>query len=226
MKDTVLAIDDDQAVLDLLKPALERAGLRVLTAASADEAVSMLRTEKVDMALLDVQLPGLSGFQLLEILKKDPATARLPVIMLTNRGEEKSRLQGLRGGADDYVVKPFSVAELAARVEALFRRVRHAGDPGQVVTAGPFRLDEASREAFLRGEALPLTETEFRLLSLLARHPGRVVSRESLARDLAIGGKESSVDTVYVHVGNLRQKLGKAQSAVQSVHGIGYKLVI
>lgn len=226
MKPTVLAVDDDDAVLGLVKPGLEKAGYRVVTAGGADEAVETLRGGGVDLMLLDVQLPGLSGFQLLEILKKDPATAGLPVIMLTSRSEEKSRVLGLKTGADDYVLKPFSVAELAARVEALLRRARHGGDPAQAVVAGAFRLDVPSREAWLNDRPLSLTDAEFRILSLLARQPGRVVTRDALARELSSGNRDVTSDTVYVHLRNLRQKLGKAGDVVQSVHGLGYKLAV
>lgn len=226
MKTTVLLVDDDAAVRDLVKPALERAGHRVLSAGGADEAASLLREEKVDLLLLDVQLPGLSGFDLLDVLKKDPATAGLPVIMITSRSEERSRVRGLKAGADDYVVKPFSVAELAARVEALLRRARSGGDPSGALTAGPFRLEEASREAFVDGRPVALTGTEFKLLWLLARRPGRVVPRGSLSRELSADGRETSADTLYAHVRNLREKLGKAGGRVLSIHGTGYKLEV
>lgn len=226
MKATLLAVDDDAAVLDLVKTGLGAAGFRVLTAGGADEAVAALREGGVDLLLLDVQMHGLSGFQLLELLKKDPATATLPVIMITSRSEEKSRVQGLRTGADDYVVKPFSMAELSARVDALLRRVRHDGNPDQSVAAGPLRLDAATREVWLNGRALALTDTEFRILLLLARHPGRVVTREAMLREISAPGRDVSPDTVYVHLRNLRTKLGKDADAIASVHGVGYRLAV
>lgn len=226
MKATLLAVDDDAAVLDLVKAGLGKEGFRVLTAGGADEAVAALREGGVDLLLLDVQMNGLSGFQLLEILKKDPATATLPVIMITSRSEEKSRVQGLRTGADDYVVKPFSMAELSARVDALLRRVRHDGNPDQSVAAGPVRLDASTREAWVDGRPLGLTDTEFRILLLLARHPGRVVTREAMLREISTPGRDVSPDTVYVHLRNLRAKLGKAADAVASVHGVGYRLAV
>jgi DNA-binding response OmpR family regulator len=224
MKPLILLVDDDEAITGLVGPALERAGYRVKTAGRSDDALLALREEAVDLLLLDIQLPGLSGLELLALLKKDPATARLPVILLTNRNDEPSRVRGLKDGADDYVTKPFSVAELAARVEALLRRVQHGGDPAPVLSAGPFRLELASHEAFAGETALDLTETEFRLLALLAETPGRVVSIQTLTRRLT--SRETSSDTIYAHIRNLRKKLGRHKGALRSVHGAGYKLAL
>ncbi len=226
MKATVLAVDDDAAVLGLVRPVLEKAGHRVRTAERADDALLILREGGVDLLLLDIQLPGLSGLELLSLLKKDPATTGLPVILLTGRNEEKARVEGLKTGADDYVTKPFSMAELAARVEALLRRTRYGGDPVPVLRAGPFRLEMESREASAGDAPLSLTGTEFRLLSLLAQTPGRVLSVDVLTRRLSPDGRETSTDTVYAHVRNLRKKLGRFRRSLHSVHGVGYKLTV
>jgi DNA-binding response OmpR family regulator len=225
MKPTLLAVDDDEAVLDLVRPALERAGYHVKTAAGADEALQVLKEGGVDLLLLDIQLPGLSGLDLLGLLKKDPATVNLPVILLTTRNEERTRVEGLKTGADDYVTKPFSLAELAARVEALLRRTRYAGAPAPVIALNPFRLEMESREATAGGEPLNLTGTEFHLLALLAQNPGRVITVDALTRRLSPDDREVSPDTVYAHIRNLRKKLGRFKRSIRSVHGMGYKLV-
>jgi two-component system phosphate regulon response regulator PhoB len=226
VKSTVLMVDDDEPLVGLVRLSLQRAGHRVLAASGADEAMVLLRQGGVDLLLLDIQLPGLSGLEFLDLLKKDPATLRLPVILLTSRNEEKTRVHALKGGADDYVTKPFSLSELDARVEALLRRARYGGDLRPVLSAGPFRLEVSSREAYAGDSSLELTETEFRLFSLLMESPGKVLPVAALTAALSGAGRETSPDTVYAHIRNLRKKLGRHRRAVRSVHGVGYKLSV
>lgn len=219
----VLVVDDDPAVIGLLEPALGAAGYRVRTASSADQAFAVISEESVDLILLDFKLPGISGLKLLEILKQDPSTASIPVIMQTTRGSEADRVAGLTTGADDYVVKPFSVKELLARVDALLRRVRHEGRSGRIIQNGGVRLDLDARTVEVEEGAVGLTSMEFDLLLRLLRRPGQVLTYQVLSAELSEGAKILTSENLYAHIKNLRRKLGRAGVRIATVYGIGYK---
>lgn len=216
----VLVVDDERAIRRLLRMYLTDAGFTVAEAADGAEAVEQVRRGGIDLVLLDLMLPGIDGFEVCRRLRE---LGRVPVIMLTARSDEANRVTGLELGADDYVVKPFSPAEVVARVRAVMRRVTAPPDPHRVLRAGPVELEPASRRASVDGREVDLTRLEFDLLVELASHPRVVYTRERLLERVwgyqsAVGGK-----TVDVHVANLRRKLGDGIGIV-AVRGVGYKL--
>lgn len=219
----ILIIEDEEPLTLLLRYNLEAEGYTVDTVARGDEAEVRLREQVPDLVLLDWMLPGLSGIELCRRLRARRETERLPVIMLTARGEEDERVRGLATGADDYVVKPFSVPELLARVRALLRRAK----PGHVATvlrAGDIELDRETRRVRRGGRELHLGPTEFKLLEFLMQSPGRVFTREQLLD--GVWGHDVYIDerTVDVHVGRLRKALNRPRQPdpIRTVRGAGY----
>ncbi|MTI07279.1 phosphate regulon transcriptional regulatory protein PhoB [Roseibium denhamense] len=219
----VLIVEDEEPLSLLLRYNLEAEGYAVESCVRGDEAEIRLRESQPDLLLLDWMLPGLSGIELCRRLRAREDTERLPVIMLTARGEEAERIRGLSTGADDYVVKPFSVPELMARVRAILRRV----SPEVVSTmlrSGDIELDRETHRVRRNGKEIHLGPTEFRLLDFLMTSPGRVFSREQLLD--GVWGHDVYVDerTVDVHVGRLRKALnkGKAKDPIRTVRSAGY----
>jgi two-component system phosphate regulon response regulator PhoB len=224
MSPTILIVEDEADLALMLRYNLEAEGFRVHAAASGDEAVEVMRDGVPDLILLDWMLPGLSGIELCRRWRSREDTARVPIIMITARGEEEERVRGLATGADDYVVKPFSVPELLARIQALLRR-----SSPQLVTnvlkAGDLELDRTSHRVRRSGREVHLGPTEYRLLEYLMRHPGRVYSREQLLD--GVWGNDVYVDerTVDVHVGRLRKAINRRASEtdpIRTVRGAGY----
>ena len=219
----VLIVEDEEPLSLLLRYNLEAEGYSVESCARGDEAELRLRESQPDLLLLDWMLPGLSGIELCRRIRAREDTERLPVIMLTARGEEAERIRGLSTGADDYVVKPFSVPELMARVRAILRRA----SPEVVSTmlrSGDIELDRETHRVRRNAKEIHLGPTEFRLLEYLMTSPGRVFSREQLLD--GVWGHDVYVDerTVDVHVGRLRKALnrGKAKDPIRTVRGAGY----
>jgi two-component system phosphate regulon response regulator PhoB len=223
MRPRILIVEDEEALTLLLRYNLEAEGYAVETAARGDEADLRLREELPDLILLDWMLPGLSGIELCRRLRSRAETERLPVIMLTARGEEGDRVRGLSTGADDYIVKPFSVPELVARVRALLRRTKPA-HIAHLLRAGDIEVDRETRRVRRGGEELHLGPTEFRLLEFLMLSPGRVFTREQLLD--GVWGRDVYIDerTVDVHVGRLRKVLNGSTEAdpIRTVRGAGY----
>jgi two-component system phosphate regulon response regulator PhoB len=223
MSATILVVEDEEDVALLLRYNLEAEGFRVTTAATGDEAVERIRDGVPDLILLDWMLPGLSGIELCRRWRAREETARTPIIMITARGEEEERVRGLATGADDYVVKPFSIPELLARINALLRRANP-----QLITAvlkaGDLELDRTSHRVRRGGREVHLGPTEYRLLEYLMRHPGRGYSREQLLD--GVWGNDVYVDerTVDVHVGRLRKAINRHRDAdpIRTVRGAGY----
>jgi two-component system phosphate regulon response regulator PhoB len=224
MSPTILIVEDEADLALMLRYNLEAEGFRVHAAASGDEAVEIMRDGVPDLILLDWMLPGLSGIELCRRWRSREETARIPIIMITARGEEEERVRGLATGADDYVVKPFSVPELLARIQALLRR-----SSPQLVTnvlkAGDLEIDRTSHRVRRAGREVHLGPTEYRLLEYLMRHPGRVYSREQLLD--GVWGNDVYVDerTVDVHVGRLRKAINRRSSEtdpIRTVRGAGY----
>jgi two-component system phosphate regulon response regulator PhoB len=223
MTATILIVEDEADLRELVRYNLEAEGFRVSMAESGDEAVERIRDGVPDLILLDWMLPGLSGIELCRRWRSREETARTPIIMITARGEEEERVRGLATGADDYVVKPFSMPELVARIQALLRR-----SSPQLVTnllkAGDLELDRQSHRVRRSGRDLHLGPTEYRLLEYLMRHPGRVYSREQLLD--GVWGNDVYVDerTVDVHVGRLRKAINRGREAdpIRTVRGAGY----
>ncbi|MBB3021677.1 two-component system phosphate regulon response regulator PhoB [Microvirga lupini] len=219
----VLIVEDEEPLMLLLRYNLEAEGYEVDSVSRGDEAEIRLREQVPDIVLLDWMLPGLSGIELCRRIRARSETERLPVIMLTARGEEGDRIRGLSTGADDYIVKPFSVPELLARVRALLRRTK----PAHIATllrAGDIELDRETHRVRRAGQELHLGPTEFRLLEFLMQSPGRVFSREHLLN--AVWGHDVYIDerTVDVHVGRLRKaiNLPRKPDPIRTVRGAGY----
>jgi two-component system phosphate regulon response regulator PhoB len=223
MTATILIVEDEADLSELMRYNLEAEGFRIVAAESGDEAVERIRDGVPDLILLDWMLPGLSGIELTRRWRSRDETARTPIIMVTARGEEEERVRGLATGADDYIVKPFSMPELVARIQALLRRA----SPqlvSNVLKAGDLELDRQSHRVRRAGRDLHLGPTEYRLLEYLMRHPGRVYSREQLLD--GVWGNDVYVDerTVDVHVGRLRKAInrGREQDPIRTVRGAGY----
>jgi two-component system phosphate regulon response regulator PhoB len=223
MAATILVVEDEADLAILMRYNLEAEGFTVLTAESGDEANEVLQHSIPDLILLDWMLPGTSGIELCRRWRARDETARVPIIMVTARGEEEERIRGLATGADDYIVKPFSVPELLARVAALLRRTSPALVTS-VLKAGDLELDRTAHRVRRSGREVHLGPTEYRLLEYLMRHPGRVYSREQLLD--GVWGNDVYVDerTVDVHVGRLRKAINRGRSAdpIRTVRGAGY----
>jgi two-component system phosphate regulon response regulator PhoB len=225
MNPRILIVEDEEALTLLLRYNLEAAGYEVETVARGDEADVRLREGNPDLVILDWMLPGLSGIELCRRLRARPDTKQLPIIMLTARGEETERVRGLATGADDYVVKPFSVPELVARVSALLRRASPER-VADVLSFGDIEIDREKKRVSRSGRAIDLGPTEYRLLEFFMERPGRVFTREQLLD--GVWGSDIYIDerTVDVHVGRLRKalNLGHASDPIRTVRGAGYAL--
>jgi DNA-binding response OmpR family regulator len=221
---TVLVVDDEPIVREVVVRYLEREGYRTLEAADGEAARDAIERDGADLVVLDVMLPGTDGLELCRWIR---ARSELPVIMLTARGEEADRIVGLELGADDYVTKPFSPRELAARVRTVLRRTRASDAPAERLDFGDVSLERETREARKGGRELALTAKEFDLLWFLASHPRRVFSRDQLMT--SVWGYAAALDsgTVTVHVRRLREKVEDDPSSprhLQTVWGVGYRL--
>jgi len=223
--ETILVVDDESKIVKTVRAYLEDAGFRVATAGDGQTALTVFRHERPALVVLDLGLPGIGGLDVARTLRKESS---VPIIMLTARVDETDRLIGLELGADDYVTKPFSPRELVARVRAVLRRA--GGEREQApppIVAGEITIDLERRQVTVGGRAVELTPTEFELMALLARHPGRVFTRLELldrVQGYAFEGYERTVDA---HVKNLRQKIEpdpKRPRYVVTVFGVGYKL--
>jgi len=225
MSARILIVEDEEPLALLLRYNLESEGYEVETVARGDDADTRLKESTPDLVVLDWMLPGLSGIELCRRLRTAPQTRTLPIIMLTARGEESERVRGLSTGADDYIVKPFSVPELIARVRALLRRSAPER-VADVLTIGDIELDRERKRVSRGGREVELGPTEFRLLEFFMERPGRVFSREQMLD--GVWGSDIYIDerTVDVHVGRLRKALNRESEAdpIRTVRGSGYAL--
>jgi len=225
---TVLVVDDEPTIVEVVSRYMQRAGYETHGACDGPEALQAAERHRPDLVVLDVMLPGIDGIEVMRRLHERPGE-RIAVILLTARGEESDRVIGLRHGADDYVVKPFSPAELVARVNAVLRRLSPLPeDQGPApIQHGPLRVDPPRRMAFLDGKELSLTQREFDLLAYLAARPGRVFSRDQLMEAVWEFPFFTDTSTVTVHVRRLRAKLGDDPAKprfIETVWGVGYRL--
>ena len=221
----ILVVEDESAIVDIVCRALRRHGYETESAGDGDAALDKAATLRPDLVILDLMLPKMDGWEVCRRLRAMPETASTPVIILTARRDERDIIEGLEIGADDYIKKPFSLAELVARVRALLRRTT-GKEAARTIEDGDLRIDLDDEMTFIRNETVDLSPTEFRLLELLARRMGRTVSREELLGKIwsFYGGDTRTVD---VHVSRLRKKLddGKRPALViQSLRGRGYRL--
>ena len=224
-KPALLLVEDDRALADLLIWHFDREGYDIVRTADGDEALLLAEERIPDLVILDWMIEGISGIEVCRRLRRRPATAHVPIIMLTARGEETDRIRGLETGADDYVTKPFSPRELLARVGAVLRRIRPAL-AGELLTYGDIELDAEAHRVRRAGRPVQLGPTEFRLLRHLMENPGRVFSRERLLDAIWPRDRDIDVRTVDVHVRRLRKALndGGQKDLVRTVRSAGYSL--
>ena len=226
---SVLVVDDEPTIAEVVSRYLERAGYETRVAADGPRAIELAAEQRPDLVVLDLMLPGLDGLEVMRRLRELGDTGpreRVAVILLTAKGEESDRVIGLRQGADDYVVKPFSPAELVARVDAVLRRVDPAPDKAPPIVHGDVTIDPAARRVFVAGEEVMLTQREFDLLLFLARHPGQAFTRNQLMDAVWQYTFYSDTSTVTVHVRRLRAKIEQDPARprhVQTVWGVGYR---
>jgi two-component system, OmpR family, phosphate regulon response regulator PhoB len=225
MRPRVLIVDDETDIVRVLDFALKQAGFDVESAADGSAALHRVRDHAPDVVLLDLMLPDLPGTEVCRQLKAAPRTAKVPVIMLTARGEEVDRVVGFELGADDYIVKPFSVREVVLRVRAVLRR-GSATDTAQKPreTVGPLKVDLEAHRCFVDGEEIELTALEFKLLSTFMDRVGRVQTRDQLLRDVWEMAGDLQTRTVDTHVKRLREKLKGGRDLIETVRGLGYRM--
>lgn len=219
---TVLIVEDEKDIRELLSFNCKREGFAVLETADGREAVALASANLPDVILLDLMLPGMDGLSVCKELQRQPATAAVPVIMLTAKGEEVDRIVGFEIGASDYVVKPFSMREVMLRIRAVLRRAEPRPQGGSL-RCGDVLLDAAGHTVFAGEDAIVLTVTEFRLLEDLLRHSGQVRTREQLLDSVWGYSFEGYGRTVDTHIRRLRAKLGAAADCIETVRGIGYR---
>jgi DNA-binding response OmpR family regulator len=224
MREIILVVDDEADVVDLVRYHLNRAGFDVDVASSGMAALSAARQRRPDAIVLDIMLPQMSGTEVLQKLRREIDTAKIPVLMLTAKGLLSDRIAGLELGVDDYITKPFSPRELVLRIQNLLRRIRDTQTSATLEVDG-FCLNKNNFEITVQGKRLDLTTTEFKLLTTLVERRGRTLSRETLLQD--VWGYENAIDTrtVDTHVRRLREKLGKAASRIVTVRGEGYRFL-
>lgn len=218
---TILVVDDEEDIRELIADHLAAAGMQPVEARDGLEALHLAREAKPDLILLDLMMPGMDGYGVIRELRENAKTAAIPVIMITAKGEEDERIEGLTHGADDYVAKPFSPKELILRIQAVLRRV--SSDSG-VLTHGPFKLDKNSLRLTIGDEEIELTATEFKLLLCLMEAPGKSLERSDLLRRVWGYGDHIQTRTLDTHVKRLREKLGPTGDCIETVRGVGYRL--
>ncbi|MGH7732086.1 MAG: response regulator [Candidatus Eiseniibacteriota bacterium] len=223
MANSVMVIEDEKEIRELIRYNLERAGFRVHMISDGEEAIRQVFASRPDLVVLDLMLPGRSGLEVLREIREEPTTRDLPVLVLTARSAEMDKLLGFEHGADDYLTKPFSPRELVARLRALLRRSQPAR-AGGIVEVGDLRVDTLAREVSCQGRPLTLTPREFELLAFMASRPGRVSTRDELLRKVWGYDYMGETRTVDVHIRRLRAKLGARSEVIETVMGAGYKL--
>ncbi|NMB89414.1 MAG: response regulator transcription factor [Chloroflexi bacterium] len=225
MQELILVVDDEPRIVKLTRDYLEKDGYRVIHAGDGDTALAMARREKPDLIVLDIMLPGMDGWEVCRLLRRE---SDVPVIMLTARVEESDQIVGLELGADDYITKPFSPRTLVARVRAVLRRAQGRLKLPQVVRSGRLLVDLAAHRVTLEGKDLHLTPTEFKLLAVLAQRPGQIFTRENLLdqmNNVAVDSFDRSIDS---HIKNLRRKLESDPEGprfIETVYGVGYRFL-
>ena len=222
---SVLVVDDEPTIAEVVARYLERAGYRTRVAADGLEAIAAAASQRPDLVVLDLMLPGVDGLEVMRRLREADRD-RIAVILLTAKGEESDRVVGLRLGADDYVVKPFSPAELVARVDAVLRRFDTSPAHESSLIVGELEIDPAARRVFVEGKEVQLTQREFDVLLFLARHPGQVFSRNQLMDAIWQYSFYTDTSTVTVHIRRLRSKIEADPSRpchIQTVWGVGYR---
>ena len=219
-----MVVDDEADVIDMLVINLRAAGFHVIAVEDGATALAKARNESPSLIILDLMLPRMPGLEICKVLKSDPATRHIPVIMLTAKAEEVDKIVGLELGADDYVTKPFSPRELILRINRSLRRGKDKVAAVEKMAIGDLVLDHTRHEVLVKSKPVDLTATEFKLLALLMERRGRVQGRDSLLND--VWGYESVIDTrtVDTHVRRLREKLGPLAAYIETIRGVGYRI--
>src|SRR5687768_17791962 len=223
MKPKILVVDDEPEALEVLGFKLSEAGFNPLFAKDGTRALEYARDQHPALIVLDLMLPEIDGLEVCKILRRDPATAMIPILMLTARAAEMDRVLGLELGADDYVTKPFSPRELVLRIKKLLARVKASDEPIDQIRFGELEIDVPRHRVTVSGDAIDLTATEFKLLELLVKRRGRVQTRDRLLQD--VWGYDNPIDsrTVDTHVRRLREKIGPASEYLETIRGVGYR---
>jgi DNA-binding response OmpR family regulator len=225
VKQKILVVDDEPEAVELVEFNLRGAGFEVSTAGDGAEALNKARRIQPSLVILDVMMPEIDGMEVCKLLRRDPATSGIPIIMLTAKASEVDRVLGLELGADDYVVKPFSPRELVLRVKKLLDRGKAPEAVKEKIVCGDLVIDVPRHAVLWKGKEIMLTATEFKLLHILAQRRGRVQSRDTLLRD--VWGYESLIDTrtVDTHMRRLREKIGPAAKYLDTIRGVGYRFI-
>jgi two-component system, OmpR family, phosphate regulon response regulator PhoB len=225
VQERILVVDDEPDIVALVAYHLAKSNYRVTTASNGTDALSIARQERPSLLVLDLMLPGMSGFDVLEHLRAEEGTRHIAVLMLTARKEEQDRIRGLSLGADDYLTKPFSPQELVLRVGAILRRTTGAGDaPADVLQIGAIRIDRSAHRVEVENADVELTPTEYKLLITLAERRGRVQARGHLLETVWEAAPDIQTRTVDMHIQRLRTKLGGAGDLIETVRGFGYRM--
>lgn len=225
VRNRILIVEDEPDIAEVLEYNLEKEGFDVEIEHRGDAALDAVERHGPDLVILDLMLPGIDGLELTRNLKRAPSTSRIPIVMLTARGEEVDRIVGFELGADDYIPKPFSPREVVLRVKAVMRRLDpEPSENEEVLETGAIELDVAGHRLRVQGDEIPLTATEFRLLRLLMERPGRVQTRGQLLTDVWGYAEDIDSRTVDTHIRRLRRKLGPESKRVETVIGVGYRL--
>jgi two-component system phosphate regulon response regulator PhoB len=224
-KETILVVDDEEDILELVRHHLKREGYEVQIATTGEKALAAARSGPIALIVLDLMLPGIDGLEVTRKLKSDPQTKHIPVLMLTAKGEEADVVAGLELGADDYITKPFSPRILLARTRAIIRRIgQDAPDDTAVIHVHDIEIHPGRRTVMVEGDSINLTYTEFQVLSIMARRPGWVFTRSQIV-DLVRGDDYPVTDrSVDVQIVGLRKKLGHRGDLIETVRGVGYRL--
>jgi two-component system phosphate regulon response regulator PhoB len=220
---SLLLVDDDPEILTLLQAKFKDEPFEIFTAAEGTSALSIIHTKKLDLIVLDVRLPGLSGLEICRFLKADKKTREIPIIMLSARSEEIDRVLGLEFGADDYVTKPFSPQELILRIHNVLKRVYKSAEATEGFTQGDLKVDFLKHEVTVKGHPIQLTLTEFKLLSSLLETVGQVKTREYLLEHVWDHADDVFSRTIDTHIQRLRTKLKEAGHHIETVRGVGYR---
>lgn len=226
-KKTIFVVDDEHDILELLELQLTKASFAVKTFDNGRDFLEKLKTESPDLVILDLMLPDIEGTEICKTIRNSDKYKLLPIIMLTAKGEEVDKILGLELGADDYIAKPFSPRELVARIKAVLRRSETNNTNSDFLSIGDIlHIDKRKFEALINGEKIYLTTTEFKILELLASHPGWVFSREQILNHLWGNDKIVLDRTIDVHIRNLRSKIGEAGEYIKNIRSIGYKFEV
>ncbi|MBI5468247.1 MAG: response regulator transcription factor [Deltaproteobacteria bacterium] len=222
MRQKILIVDDEEDIIKLLGYNLGKAGFEVISAGDSPDAIEMAKSVLPDLVILDIMLPNMEGTEVLKVLKKDTLTEKIPVIMLTAKGEEIDRVIGLELGADDYIIKPFSTKELLLRVNVLLKKKDRVA-VAKVIKAGLLTIDPERFQVIIDRTSLKLTAAEFKLIVELVSSNGRLLGREYLVKRISSVDTHATFRTVDTHIRRLRMKLGKYSGCIETVRGIGYR---